>query len=294
MAQRTLITGSTGNIGSIVVKHLQATGHPFVAGVKGSARGDEAIPTVQVDFGDPDLMLRAMDGIDTLFLLLPMTDDVERHAEIALEVAKQSGVRHIVRSSAAGADSASSFPLLQMHGQIDDAVRATGIDYTLTLPSSFMQNFINFYGQAIASGSIYSGAGEGKTGWVDVRDLGAVNATILQHPERWRNQSLTVTGPRDFTKETAAQIIGDALGKEIQVIPITDDDAAQVFRQMGMSDFMVGMLSSTDRMTRAGVLEGTTTVVRDVTGNAPITFEAFVQDYKDAWNPANYQNQSWG
>ncbi len=290
MAPRTLVTGSTGNIGSIVATQLQQAGHPFVAGTRRPLSEEAGFPGVPIDFGDVESLRRAMDGIDTLFLLLPITDAVEQHAEIALHVATQAGVRHIVRSSAAGADASSPFPLLRLHGQIDDAVRATGIAYTLTRPASFMQNFITFYGQGIVAGTMYSAAGAGKTGWVDVRDVGAVNAAIIQRPQRWRNQALTITGEQLLTKETAVAMIGAALGKTIAVVAISDADVEQMFRGMGMSDYLIGILASTDRMTRAGLLERTTTVVREVTGRAPIAFATFVEDYRAAWDPANVQN----
>jgi len=274
-----LITGSTGNIGSSVATHLREAGESFVAGVRGEAGEGE----VSIDFGDPGRMQEALEGVHTLFLLLPVTDDILRHAEVVLAAAKAAGVRHVVRSSAQGADAGSELPLLRVHGRIDEMLQESGLEWTLTRPSSFMQNFLTFYAYPIAQGAVYSAAGDGVAAWVDVRDIGAVNAAILRDPSRFRGQTLTVTGPEDLSKDAAVAALAAALGRSIDVVPIPDEAAAKVFVDMGMSDFMVGMLASSDQMMRAGLLQGPTTTVEDVAGRAPSRFAQFVSDHLDAW-----------
>ena len=81
-------------------------------------------------------------------MIEPMID----FAKNAVDAAKLSGVKHIVRSSGAGADSSLEFKMPKVQGTIDDLIKNSGINYTLTKPASFMQNFVNFFADNIKNG----------------------------------------------------------------------------------------------------------------------------------------------
>jgi len=77
-----------------------------------------------------------------------------------LNAAKASGVKHIVRSSGSLADRNSSLKIEALLGATDHQLRTTGINYTITAPSFFMQNFINFFAGDYKTGAIYQPAGD--------------------------------------------------------------------------------------------------------------------------------------
>ena len=80
-----------------------------------------------------------------------------------------------------------------------------------------MQNFVNFFTQDIKNGTVYQPVGNGKIGWVDVRDIAAVNAQILITPEQYANQELTITGSQNLSYSDALKIISTVINRQINL-----------------------------------------------------------------------------
>ena len=280
MNRKILITGSTGNIGSQISKNLLAQNIPFTAGINSS---EIAEGKVFLDYNDEDNLKETFSGHDTVFLLFPMHSKMVDWAKSAVKAAKEANVKHIVRSSGAGADSSSAFFMPKTQGTIDDIIRNSGISYTITQPASFMQNFVNFFAHDIKNGQVYQPVGNGKMGWVDVRDIAAVNTQILITPERFINQELTITGSENLSYGEALKIISDTTQKPVDFIDVPAENAIEAMKSYGMPQFNIDMLSSLNQIIKAGYAEGTTTTVKDITGNAPIPFSQFANDYKSYW-----------
>jgi uncharacterized protein YbjT (DUF2867 family) len=120
-----LVTGATGTIGRALVAELQARGADFAVMSSRPAAG-----AVHGDFADVASLEQAFRGVDTLFLLLPLVPGKVALAQNALKAARAAGVRHIVRSSGAGADADSPVSIAALQGQIDALVAASGIAHT--------------------------------------------------------------------------------------------------------------------------------------------------------------------
>ena len=280
MSSKILVTASNGNIGSQISKHLKAQNIPFVAGSNSSKKGEH---TVFVDFNDEESLVKAFAGIDTVFLLFPMQAKMIDWAENAVRAAQRADVKHLVRSSGAGANADSPYFMPKVQGQIDDLIRRSGIPYTLTLPTSFMQNFVNFFAQDIRNGKVYQSVGDGKIGWVDVRDIAAVNAQVLITPERFINQELTITGAENLSYPDALKVISEVIEKPIDFVDVTNEDAIAAMKSIGIPQFNIDMMSSLNEIIRAGYAEGVTSTVEEVNGNIPISFLQFATDYQAAW-----------
>lgn len=278
------VTAATGNIGREIVKNLQNASANFAGGISPNENTDEQNFTAKVmDYGDPNSLKAAFEDAETLFLLLPFHPEMVNWAKNAVEAAKAAGVKHIVRSSGAGADSSASFMMPKVQGQIDDLVRNSGLNYTLVGPASFMQNFFNHHGQDVANGAIYMPVGNGKIGWVDTRDIAAVNAVVLQNPASYEGQTLTVTGGENLNYAECVATLSEVLGREISFTDVPDEAAEEALKGFGMPQFSVDMLMSLNQIIKAGYAEGVTDTVEKITGKKPITFRQFAEDYKSVW-----------
>lgn len=126
-------------------------------------------------------------------------------------------------------------------------------------------------------------AGQGKLGWVDIRDIAAVNAEILKNPNAYVNQELTITGAENLSFEDALAIVSSVLDKKVNYVDVSENAAIQAMKDYGMPDFVIEMTSSLNKIIKAGYAEGVTETVEKITGKQPISFRQFVEDYKENW-----------
>jgi uncharacterized protein YbjT (DUF2867 family) len=282
MANKILVTGASGNIGAPLVKALQAAGADFAI-LRSKASGASDIETRVADFADVAALTTAFKGIDTLFLLLPLTENKIELAKNAAAAAKAAGVKHIVRSSGAGADASSPFALPQLQGSIDDIVSATGIPATFLRPASFMQNYVAYQSQAIKDGTIYMADGGQGQSIIDARDIAAVAAHILVHPAAHAGKAYTLTGSESLTGAQAAEIIGKAIGKTVRHVSVPTEAAVATMNQWGMPPFIVNIMDSLNKVVSAGYASSVSPDVERLLGRKPRTFEAFVNDSVSVW-----------
>ena len=281
MAGKILVTGATGNIGGGIVRLLKEKNADFIAG-RGS-RSVDGVDSVSLDFADTQSLEAAMQGISTLFMVLANHPDMLTWGKNVIDTAKKCGIKHIVRSGGSLADSDSSIGVRKVLAETDRYLKESGIDYTITAPNFFMQNFINFHGEDYKNGAIYLSAGDGKVAWVDVRDIAAVNAEVLINPEKYRNQTLLVTGAKALSYSEAVAVMNDVLGKDVKYAAVSDEDAINAMTGMEFPKFLIDLMIDLNRYIREGVAEKTAAIVKDVTGNDAISCEQFVQDNKEAW-----------
>ncbi len=282
MANKILVTGASGNIGAPLVKELQAQGADFAV-LRSKHSNDPGVETRVADFGDVAALTQAFKGIDTLFLLFPLVENKVALATNAAAAAKAAGVKHIVRSSGAGADSSSSFALPKLQGTIDDILVATGIPTTFLRPGGFMQNYATYQSQAIKDGTIYMADGGKSQALIDARDIAAVAARVLTNPAAHAGKAYMLTGGEDFTGADAAKTISAAVGRSVQHVSVPTEAAVATMNQWGVPPFIVNVMDSLNQIISAGYASGVSPDVENILGRKPRTFAAFVGENSAAW-----------
>ena len=282
MENKILVTGATGNIGSEIVKQLKTKNANFVAGTS-NGESITGVETVKFSFADNDSLKNAFQDITTLFLLLPSHPEAATWGENAINLAKESGVKHIVRSSGMFADANSDLLIEKLLGSTDKFLKESGVNYTITAPSSFMQNFSTQLVNDYKGGVIYQAADDAKISWVDTRDIAAVNVEVLLNPEKYLNQTLIITGSESLNYSEAINRMNEILGKETQYVAIPNEAAAKAMADMHFPQFVIDLLISLNDSVKQGHFIETTTTIEDVIGRKAITFNQFVEDNKNVW-----------
>lgn len=201
----------------------------------------------------------------------------------AVQAAQAAGVRHIVRLSGAGADADSPVALARLQGRCDRLVTGSGIAYTLLRPKNFMQNFASFLGGMIRGGAVYSSQGDGRVPFIDARDIAAVAARVLASPEEHAGRAYTLTGPEALSNAEALAVIAAETGREVKLVPITEEQAAGGMRQAGMPEPMVEAMSSLNRVIAAGWVAEVTDDVPRLLGREATRWRDFVREHRAAW-----------
>ncbi|GGK58387.1 SDR family oxidoreductase [Rufibacter glacialis] len=289
MANKILVTGATGTVGSATVKALSSLGAEVRAGVRSLIKGDNlkrlpGVETVELNFSRPENLAVAFTGVGAVFLITPFAQDQVEMAQKLIDAAKGAGVKHVVRLSVIGADAEPSIQIGRWHRQAEEYLKASGLPYTLLRPGGFMQNFVNQYATTIKENNVfYQPNGEGRAGYIDVRDIGAVAAHILMNPSEHAGLAYTLTGPQALSGHEVAEIFTTVLGRPIHYKDIPEDAARTAMQQQGLPDWMTESLLELSAITRAGYTSGLTSTVQEMLGREPHTFQQFVEAHKDCF-----------
>jgi len=274
---RILVTGATGTIGRRLVQRLSELHAEFdtLSSKPGSG--------LQGDFRDIRSLERAFAGVHTLFLLLPLVPDKLQLADNALTAARAARIRHIVRSSAAGADTKSPMSLARLQGMIDAKIGATGIAHTLLRPTSFMQNWVRFLAPQVKNGAVHLPHGSGAQSMVDVRDVAEAAAAVVLDPAAHTGAVYTLTGPQALTDAQMVSEIARTIGREVRYVDAPEAAAVQSMQSTGMSEIMVDWFMSLHQTIKQGRAAKITEDVQRLTGHAPRRFADFVVENTSAW-----------
>jgi uncharacterized protein YbjT (DUF2867 family) len=222
--------------------------------------------------------------VDKLFLLTPDVPNAAYLASNAVTEAKKAGIRHIVKQSVMGADLEADVGTMRLHRQVEEIIEQSGIPFTFLRPNEFMQNFINFYSPSIkGNNAFYIPLEDAKVSLVDVRDIAAVAVKSLIDEDRHKNKIYLITGPEALSYHQVAEILSNTTERKIDYVNISDVEARAAMKEIGMSDWLINTVSELSDYFRKGKASEISSAVEEVTGNKPISFSQFANDYVDAF-----------
>lgn len=233
-----LVTGATGNVGRHVAEELMAAGQPHRlasrSGLGQAGRADQQPREhVAFDYTDPDTWDTAFAGVETMFCVRPPTlTKVGRDLLPALSAARDAGVSHVVFLSVQGADRNRLLP----HAGVETWLRDSGLTWTFLRASYFIQNLTTVHAADIRErDAIILPAGQGRTAFVDARDVAAVAVAALRDPAAHAGRAWTVTGPRAATYAEVAALLSAELERPIRYAnPNVAAYLWHVHRRLGM------------------------------------------------------------
>ena len=286
MGDTILVTGATGNVGSELVRLLSAQG----ASVRAAVRHPDAVPMlpgvvpVRFDYGEPATWGPVLEGATHAFVLPLGNPNVLPPAVHFMQQARAAGVRHVVLMTYRGANveqpgAAGAAPEGGGPRVAELALLDSGLGYTILRPTWFMQNFTHaFLEPMVRAGTIFLPTGEGKTAFIDVRDIAACAAAVLTQPGHV-GAEYDLTGGQALSYAEAAAILGAAADREIKYVSIPPEAYRASLIEAGVPVGEADMLTSLFALVRTGGEEAVTPAVSALLGRAPITLEQFAQDY---------------
>ena len=292
MPSKILITGAAGQLGRLILDELLTARNLAPSSIIAVSReprklaecAARGIEIRRGDFDETATLAAAFSGADRI--LIVSTDALGepgkrlRQHKSAVEAAKRAGAKRILYTSMPEPDR-SVVTFAPDHAGTEQAIRATGIPYTILRNSWYMENLFLSLPQALKSGQWYSAAGQGKTAYVARADIAAAIAGALVS-DASGNFTWTLTGDKAWGVEESAELASASAGQPLRVIHVSDEQLASGMAAAGVPSHFVPTLVSFDTNTRLGHLAAVTGDVGKLSGRKPMALDKFLAGAKQA------------
>lgn len=233
---RVAVTGGTGFVGIHTVRALKDAGHEVVVVARGTVRQPkgERVTFVQADVTNSAKLVETFAGCDAVVHLVAVIrekgwqtyDRVNREATVRVaEAVKEAKVGHLVYQGALGADPDPRFPYLVSKWSAEQAVRASGVPYTVLRPGLIFgpgDGFFTLLTRMMRIEPVIPIAGNGRTLFqpISVKD---VTRCIVMSVERGPSGRVhEIGGPDQMTYDEIILTIKSELGlhRKLAHVPV--------------------------------------------------------------------------
>jgi len=292
--QKVLVTG--GNIGNLVAERLARNGSSvrvLVRSVTPNTHWDGlGIEQVAADAANLASLAPAFDGVKRFFSVSPLVENLVELGLNTIEAAKRAGVRYIVRSSAMGAGE-HAITVGRLHREVEKAVEASGIPYTILQPNTFMQTYLTNAESVKRDAALYMPMGNGRVSLIDVRDIAAVAAACLEELGH-EGKTYVLTGAEALSNFDIAGKLSAAVGKSIVYVDVTPTQAAEAMKKAGISEWLIRVLLELFDVCKAGYADQISPAVEQILKRTPILFDQFLAQNAAAFRQSDAGVQSVG
>lgn len=288
MTDTILVTGASGQLGGRILHHLLETQKVEPARLIAVTRDPAKLAGLAAkgvavragDFKDPASLLKAFEDAQKL-LIISGADIGQRLAQhkAAVDAAVKAGVKRLSYTSMPNSEPGNSVIFAPEHYGTEQAIKETGLPYTIFRNGWYQENLLMSLPQALASGQWYTSTGQGRVAHIARDDIAAAIAAALASDEG-DSVTYTLTGSEALTTDEIAARASKALGEPLEVVHVTDEQLAGGMKQAGVPEAYIPMLVSFDTNTREGGIDVVTGDVKKLSGRAPAPIETFFEANK--------------
>jgi NAD(P)H dehydrogenase (quinone) len=276
------ITGAAGQLGTSALRHLltRVPASQVVALTrtpdKLKAFADRGVQVRAGDFGDAAALAQALKGVDRL-LMIPMPDLMPGVRpplhRAGIEASRAASVGHVIYVSSVGARPAASDDILNTHFETEQALIASGLQWTLLRMGPYTDFLVDGMKAAIATGA-YASRGGAPASAVVRDDLGAAAAGLLAS-DGHAGITYHATGPVSLTSEEIVSAVGAAFGKSVAYTALGDEQVRAGLAAAGLPAPMADVLARFQDASAAGLFDVVTRDVERLSGRpaqSPVDF----------------------
>jgi uncharacterized protein YbjT (DUF2867 family) len=255
------IAGATGQLGYAITQKLARAGHEVIALHRSSSdtsalRQLPGVSLAKGDLLDPASLKPALQGVDLVFSTANSTvptrkddhikNDVRGHNNL-IRAAKESNVRQFIFTSGLSFGAYDrGVPVFWSKRQTEEALKASGLPYTIVQPSAFMDVHLAFLGTELpiqgatisslkrpfkfmnnfydgvrrdmADKGIFNiiGKGEQPSSYICVENVADFHVAMADHPSTV-NRVIEIGGPEALRPIDLKPIFEEIYGKELKV-----------------------------------------------------------------------------
>lgn len=242
------VTGATGQLGRLVIESLKSkvAAESIVALVRNPAKAaDLGVEARAFDYTQLEGLVSALQGIDKVLLISgnELGQRLPQHKAV-IEAAVKAGVAHFFYTSILHADS-SPLSLAIEHLATEEAIKATGLNYTILRNGWYTENYTGSAKGAIGAGAFIGNAGDGKIASAARADYAEAAAIVLS-AEGHANKTYELAGDEAYTLTELAAEISKQSGKQIPYNNLTEAQYADILKSFGLPAVLAEMLADSD------------------------------------------------
>lgn len=282
-----LVSGATGFTGRKTVEILLEKDIPVRALVRTDDQRAEELRKLGAEVVIGDLLslndLRAaLEGIETAYFVYPIAPGlIDATARFAL-AAQEAGVKSVVNMSQISARRVAKSNAALDHYTAERVFEWSGLAMTHLRPTYFSQWLIypHWRQHIVERGEIRLPFGDGRHAPIAAEDQARLIAAILENPQAHAGKTYNLNGPVELSQQGVADAVGEVLGRTITYVPISLEQYDREMAEAGLPAFLRQHLVEVAQDYQHGVFEGEDGVIREITGQAPMTVQAFVTLHK--------------
>jgi NAD(P)H dehydrogenase (quinone) len=276
------ITGASGQLGRLVIEELlkNKTDEPIVAAVRTPSKVrdlvERGVEAREADYDRPETLDSAFAGTDKLLLISSSTvgSRFPQHKAV-IDAAGKAGVSLLAYTSILHADT-SPLELRQEHILTEQAIRESGVPYTLLRNGWYTENYTAGIPSALENGALAGCAGTGRIASAARADYAAAAAAVLTGAGH-EGKTYELAGDDAYTLEDLAAEISRQSGKTIPYNDMTEDAYRKLLVDAGLPEPLAAMLADSDTGASKGGLFDDSRILSGLIGRPTTTLAEMVK-----------------
>lgn len=261
MSSKTVIIfGASGHVGSAAALGAREAGSRVYLAMRNPEKPipsiDDSFERIQADLTKPETVREAVKSTGAKNAFIYLIFQAPDGMKASIEALKSAGVEHVVFLSSASVMGdvkliQNDNPIAFIHAQVESNLEDIfGNNFVAVRPTYFATNTLGWKNM-IQEGVIGMVYPEAKFDYISPGDIGRVCGKLITgSSERF----VRLSGPELISQETAIKSIGNAIGKDLKLLTLNEEEALEYWKSKGLSQDFAKRLIEIKRMANEGIL----------------------------------------
>ncbi|WCE30767.1 SDR family oxidoreductase [Vibrio sp. SCSIO 43137] len=247
-----VVTGATGQLGRLVIKHLinKVDASNIIAAVRTPAKAsdlaDLGVQVREADYSKPETLNSAFKGAEKVLLISSseIGQRAEQHKNV-IDAAKEQGVSLVAYTSLLNADT-SPLALAEEHIETEKQLSQSGVPYVLLRNGWYTENYLASVPASVEHGAFIGSAEAGKISSAAREDYAEAAAAVLTAQAPQAGKVYELAGDESYTLTELAALVSQVAGKEVPYVNLPENEFEQALIGAGLPEPLVALLANSD------------------------------------------------